>query len=97
MTSKELIVYIIMPLINMLIGLFMVYFNSRLTTLKEELIDLKNEVHKLKDENAQIKNNYLTRFEKLSNLIVDMRLDILKQISTIDKKIDKTNCPYNKG
>ena len=96
MTSKELIVYIIIPLINVLVGLFMVYFNSRLTTLKEELTELKNEVHKIKDENTQIKNNYLARFEKLSNLIVEMRLDIIKQISTIEKKIDKINYPYSK-
>lgn len=96
MTSKELIVYIIIPLVNVLVALFMIYFNTRLSALKEEVIELKDEVHKLKDENAQIKNNYLTRFEKISNLIVEMRLDIIKQISNVEKKIDKINCPYNK-
>lgn len=76
-------------LLTALIGLFMIYLNSRFSALKEQIEEMKKELDEVKKENNEIKKNYLSRFERLADQIHLIKEEIIAEFNKMNVSVEK--------
>ena len=97
---QQIIAYIVTPLLTLAIGVFHLYLNGKFSSLKEKIIDqdaLVKDVAKKHfeelalsaKETAEIRNNYIGRFEDIKENVHKVKDEILLKINDMDKKVDK--------
>ncbi len=76
-------------LLSALIGLFMIYLNFRFSALKERIQELKSEIDLVKQESNENKNNYINKFDKMSNDLHMFKEEIIKEFSKVNLSVEK--------
>lgn len=76
-------------LLSALIGLFMIYLNFRFTVLKEKIQELKTEIDTVKEENDEIRINYLSKFDKISEEYHKGKEEIIREFGKINLLVER--------
>lgn len=76
-------------LLSALIGLFMIYLNFRFSALKERIQELKSEIDLVKQESNENKNNYINKFDKMSNDLHMFKEEIIREFSKVNLSVEK--------
>lgn len=84
---ETIILNLITLLLTGLISLFMLYLNSRLFALKEQILDLSGKIDKLEKEYDAIKEKSIDKIEEIKKEMSEMKEEILLRIMEQNKII----------
>jgi predicted PurR-regulated permease PerM len=79
---------VIMMLLTGIVTLFMLYFNTKLSQLKEQINLLSKKIDAVEKENNEIKKNYLHRFDDVKDTIISTKDYLIEHILELNKKLD---------
>lgn len=79
---------VVLSLVGLYIGLAIKGFKKDVDTLKEKIENHEKKIEELNTEVGDMKDNYVSRFEKVYTVVNDSKISVLEQISNLKDYIN---------